>query len=74
MPEVLPKVRHARQEIDARRLQLPIQVDGGIDAATVPAAAEAGATVFVAGSAIFGAEDPLAAARAIRVAAERVHG
>jgi ribulose-phosphate 3-epimerase len=74
MPEVLPKVRHARQEIDARRLQLPIQVDGGIDAATAPAAAEAGATVFVAGSAIFGAEDPLAAARAIRVAAERVHG
>ncbi len=71
--DVLPKVRAAREAIDARGLKLPIQVDGGIDVNTAPAAAEAGATVFVAGSAIFGAADPLAAAHSIRVAAERVH-
>ena len=40
---------------------LPIEVDGGIAADTVPAAAEAGATLFVAGSSIFGAGDPAAA-------------
>jgi ribulose-phosphate 3-epimerase len=72
--DVLPKVRETRDAIAARGLRLPIQVDGGIDAATAPAAAEAGASVFVAGSAIFGADDPLASARAIRVAAERANG
>jgi len=71
--DVLPKVRAARDAISERGLRLPIQVDGGIDATTARAAAEAGATVFVAGSAIFGADDPLASAHAIRVAAERVH-
>jgi ribulose-phosphate 3-epimerase len=40
---------------------LPIEVDGGIDVATVPYAVEAGATLFVAGSSIFGAPDPAAA-------------
>jgi ribulose-phosphate 3-epimerase len=40
---------------------VPIEVDGGIDAGTAPGAAAAGATLFVAGSSIFGAEDPAAA-------------
>ena len=48
---------------------LPIQVDGGIDTVTAPVAAEAGATLFVAGSAMFGAEDPGRAYRAIAEAA-----
>ncbi len=48
---------------------LPIQVDGGIDAATATVAADAGATLFVAGSAMFGAEDPARAYRAIAEAA-----
>jgi ribulose-phosphate 3-epimerase len=42
-----------------------VQVDGGIDPDTAPACRQAGANVFVAGSAIFGAEDPGAAYRAI---------
>jgi len=69
MAEVLPKVTEARREIDRRGLDLPIEVDGGIDEDTAPLAAAAGASVFVAGSAIFGADDPLEAARRIRAAA-----
>jgi ribulose-phosphate 3-epimerase len=46
-----------------------IEVDGGIDAETVAPVAEAGATLFVAGSAIFGAKDPAAAYREIAAAA-----
>ena len=42
-----------------------LQVDGGIDAATAARCATAGATVFVAGTAVFGAEDPTAAAKTI---------
>jgi ribulose-phosphate 3-epimerase len=49
--------------------QARIEVDGGIDAATVGSVAEAGATLFVAGSAIFGADDPAAAYEEIATAA-----
>jgi ribulose-phosphate 3-epimerase len=48
---------------------VPIEVDGGIDAATAGAVSAAGATLFVAGSSIFGAEDPAAAYREIAAAA-----
>ena len=71
MVEVMPKVRRTREEIDRRDLPVAIQVDGGIDEDTAPIAAEAGATVFVAGSAIFGQDDPVEAARRIRAAADR---
>ncbi len=64
--DVLPKVRRTRQEIDGRGLAIPIEVDGGIDLVTAPMAATAGASIFVAGSAIFGEPDPAAAALAIR--------
>jgi ribulose-phosphate 3-epimerase len=69
MPEVVPKVRQARDEIDQRGLDVAIQVDGGIDLDTVGTMADAGATVFVAGSAIFGTDDPRNAARRLREAA-----
>jgi ribulose-phosphate 3-epimerase len=71
MTEVLPKIRRTRDEIDRRGLAVAIEVDGGIDVVTAPLAAEAGATVFVAGSAIFAEPDPAAAAHAIRHAADR---
>ncbi|MDQ1396308.1 MAG: ribulose-phosphate 3-epimerase [Acidimicrobiaceae bacterium] len=71
MAEVVPKIRRTRDRIDSRALAVAIQVDGGIDVETAPVAAEAGATVFVAGSAIFGQADPAAAAGRIRKAAER---
>ena len=49
--------------------QAAVEVDGGIDANTAPGVAEAGARLFVAGSAVFGADDPAAAYRAIAEAA-----
>jgi len=66
--DVMPKVRQARDETDRRGLGLAIQVDGGIDERTAPVAAAAGADTFVAGTAIFGADDPAAAAGRLRAA------
>jgi ribulose-phosphate 3-epimerase len=66
MAEVLPKVRLAREHVRAGHLRLFIEVDGGIAADTIEAAAEAGADVFVAGSAVYGADDPAAAVEALR--------
>ena len=51
---------------------MPIQVDGGIDAATASLTAAAGATLFVAGSSIFARDDPAAAYREIAAAAGAV--
>ena len=48
---------------------LPVEVDGGIDARTAAPCAEAGATLFVAGSAVFGAPDPAEAYRQVAAAA-----
>jgi ribulose-phosphate 3-epimerase len=73
MPEAVAKVAAARRELDRRGLPVTIQVDGGIDEATAPVMARAGARCFVAGSAVFHADDHLMAARRIRdVAAEAV--
>jgi ribulose-phosphate 3-epimerase len=69
MADVMPKVERTRQEIDRLGLKTAIQVDGGIDVHTAPVAWAAGATVFVAGNAIFGSDDPAAAAARIRAAA-----
>jgi len=69
IPESLATVREARAHIDREGLRTALEIDGGINAATIGAAAEAGADTFVAGSAIFHAPDPLAAARALRAAA-----
>ena len=66
--DVMDKVKVAREEIDRRGLKVALQVDGGINEETAPVAAAAGADVFVAGSAIFDADDPLNAARRIRSA------
>jgi ribulose-phosphate 3-epimerase len=72
IPDVLDKVRVARKVIDDRGLDVEIEIDGGINVTTAPAAAEAGVDILVAGSAVFGAPDPLEAARAIVAAAEAV--
>ena len=66
MPEVLSKVSAVRAAVDAAGLDVDVEVDGGIGPATVAAAAEAGANVFVAGSAVFGSGDPAAAADELR--------
>jgi ribulose-phosphate 3-epimerase len=66
MAEVLDKVRQVRDAVASRSLALDIEVDGGIDVATAPRAAQAGANVFVAGSAIFGHPHPWESADEIR--------
>lgn len=66
MPDMLEKVRLLRAEIERRGLDIDIQVDGGINAQTVKLAREAGANVFVAGSAVFKAQDRRAAIDALR--------
>jgi ribulose-phosphate 3-epimerase len=72
--EVLDKVRQVRHAIDAGSFAVDLEVDGGIDVDTAPRAAEAGANVFVAGSAIFGHERPWEAADRIRVAIQAAAG
>ena len=69
MPEVLPKVRRARELVESGHLTLFVEVDGGIAADTIEQAAEAGADVFVAGSAVYGADDPAKAIAALRARA-----
>ncbi|HLU46378.1 MAG TPA: ribulose-phosphate 3-epimerase [Natronosporangium sp.] len=71
LSELLAKVRTARQHVRSGHLQLRIEVDGGISESTIEAAAEAGADAFVAGTAVFGADDPAAAVRSLRRLAEQ---
>src|ERR687890_1241645 len=70
----LPKIRRARRLLDAQGLELWLQVDGGISETTIERCAEAGADMFVAGSAVFGADDPAAAIDRLREAAAAVQG
>jgi ribulose-phosphate 3-epimerase len=65
------KVRRLRGLADARGLALEIEVDGGVKADTVARVAQAGANVFVAGTAVFGAKDYGAAISGIRENATR---
>ncbi len=62
----MPKVRQVREAVRRHGGQIWIQVDGGVSAATIEQCAEAGADVFVAGSAVFGAEDAAAAVEQLR--------
>jgi ribulose-phosphate 3-epimerase len=70
MDVAVPKIARASEIARRDGLDLAIEVDGGIDQETVKLVAAAGADTFVAGSAIFSQPDPVAAARAIRRAAE----
>ena len=67
----LPKIRRARAAISASGLDVWLQVDGGVNLETIERAAEAGADVFVAGSAVYGADDAAGAIGELRVAAGR---
>ncbi|NLZ97895.1 MAG: ribulose-phosphate 3-epimerase [Micrococcus sp.] len=55
---VLPKIQRARQAIEDSGVPIALQVDGGVSPDTIERAAEAGADVFVAGSAVYSADDP----------------
>jgi ribulose-phosphate 3-epimerase len=65
----LPKIRRTRELSDKHGLDLWLQVDGGVSLETIERCAEAGADVFVAGSAVFGADDPSAMIASLRQAA-----
>jgi ribulose-phosphate 3-epimerase len=65
---VVPKIRHISGLIRERGLPVEIEVDGGIDARTAPVVVEAGASILVAGSAVFGQDDRAAAMESIRSA------
>jgi ribulose-phosphate 3-epimerase len=65
---VVPKIRHISRAIRERGLPVEIEVDGGVDVRTAPLVAAAGATILVAGSAVFGQDDRAAAMEAIRSA------
>ncbi|MHA2789050.1 ribulose-phosphate 3-epimerase [Corynebacterium sp. S7] len=71
MPEMLDKVRTLRKTIDERGLDVTIEIDGGINESTIAEAAEAGVDAFVAGSAVFGKDDPAAAVEKLRELARR---
>lgn len=64
MPSELPKVKALREKYP----DLNIEVDGGLSEKTIDEAAEAGANVIVAGSAVFGAKDPRAVIKKLREA------
>jgi ribulose-phosphate 3-epimerase len=68
---VLPKLTRARELITRHGGSVWLQVDGGVDEQTIGRCAEAGADVFVAGSAVYSADDPAAAVRQLRRHAEQ---
>ncbi len=57
IPHSLDKIRDLRQMIQSRNLNTLIEIDGGVNEKTIPAIADAGVDIFVAGSAIFGSRD-----------------
>jgi ribulose-phosphate 3-epimerase len=73
LDSVLPKVRKARELVRDGEHAVWIQVDGGIDEETIERCADAGADIFVAGSAVYGCDDRPAAVRRLRERAERAH-
>ncbi|HWU32133.1 MAG TPA: ribulose-phosphate 3-epimerase, partial [Marmoricola sp.] len=62
----LPKIRRTRQLFDKHGLELWLQVDGGVSLETIERCAEAGADTFVAGSAVYAADDPDAMVQALK--------
>jgi ribulose-phosphate 3-epimerase len=72
--DVLAKVRTARRLVDTGHLKVLVEIDGGINADTIGQAAQAGVDCFVAGSAVYGADDPDRAISALRdLAANAAH-
>ncbi|MEP6816320.1 MAG: ribulose-phosphate 3-epimerase, partial [Marmoricola sp.] len=68
----LPKIARARALAEKHGLELWLQVDGGVSAETIERCAAAGADVFVAGSAVYSADDPDAMVQKLRALAAGV--
>ncbi|HEV2707047.1 MAG TPA: ribulose-phosphate 3-epimerase [Pyrinomonadaceae bacterium] len=71
IPTSTEKVRRLRRMIDERGLQTRIEIDGGIDRDNIAEVAEAGADIMVAGTAVFGTDDPARAVGELLRASER---
>lgn len=71
---VLPKIRRARALMDKHGVETWLQVDGGVSLETIGRCAEAGADVFVAGSAVYSADDPDAMVASLRETATAARG
>ena len=69
----LPKIRRTRELIERHGGEIWLQVDGGVSSETIERCAEAGADVFVAGSAVYAADDPDAMVRRLRELAEAAY-
>ena len=69
IPDVLDKVRRIRKLVDSGELRVLVEIDGGINADTIEQAAAAGVDCFVAGSAVYGADDPAQAVESLRAQA-----
>ena len=73
MADQMAKVRQVRESVRRHGGQIWVQVDGGVSATTIEQCAEAGADVFVAGSAVYGAQDAAAAVDELRALVSRHH-
>ena len=70
IPHSVDKIRRVRQLLDRAGSAAPIEVDGGVDLTTIRAVVDAGASILVAGNAVFAGGDPAAAVRALREAVQ----
>jgi ribulose-phosphate 3-epimerase len=66
IPESLQRIKALKEEITRRGFDSPIEVDGGVNAQNAAALKDAGASIFVAGSSVFKAEDPSQAVALLR--------
>ncbi len=69
----LPKIQRTRELVSKLGKDIWVQVDGGVSESTIERCVEAGADVFVAGSAVYSADDPDEMVRALRAKAEAAH-
>ncbi|WP_329480608.1 ribulose-phosphate 3-epimerase [Kribbella sp. NBC_01510] len=70
----VPKIRRTRELMKKHGLELWIEIDGGVSVDTIERCAEAGADVFVAGSAVYAADNPNAMVEQLRGLAEQAAG
>lgn len=68
---VVPKIQRARRAIERSGLEVWVQVDGGVSVETIERCAEAGANVFVAGTAVYSVDDAASAVDELRELAEK---
>jgi len=74
IPESESKIQRVREMLDHAGSRADIEVDGGVDASTVQRVVSAGATILVAGAAVFGTPDPETATRSLRALAVQAAG